>query len=171
MLIDCSLSGATSTSARPATSDVIFFIAAASRLTALSNASGPSNKPPAIRPLSVILQRAAASTGEPHQQPRLLRLRRTDGLPRLALRRPPLLVQSVILNYSSPALSYTDSCVPAPGMPSRKSLTQTEDWLRFICPAICRWARADIVRCRKLSDFDFHRLNASRLFCGDCCIN
>ena len=48
-------------SGSPATSDVIPLILAASLLIALSNASGPSSRPPVICPRSAILQSAAAS--------------------------------------------------------------------------------------------------------------
>ena len=49
-------------SGSPATSDVMPFIFAASRLMALSNASGPSSRPPLICPRSAILHSAAASS-------------------------------------------------------------------------------------------------------------
>jgi hypothetical protein len=49
-------------SGSPATSEVIFLVFAASRLMALSKASGPSRSPPLIWPRSAILQSAAASS-------------------------------------------------------------------------------------------------------------
>ena len=51
-------------SASPQTSDVMCLISAASRLIALSNASGPSSTPPVICPRSAILHIAAASIVE-----------------------------------------------------------------------------------------------------------
>src|SRR5580700_8182517 len=56
-----SRSGTTSIWARPATSDLIPLMRAASLSTALSKASGPSRSPPVICPRSVVLQSAAAS--------------------------------------------------------------------------------------------------------------
>src|SRR6185295_17931164 len=56
--------GTIRTLARPATGDTIFLMPAASRLMALSSASGPSRMPPVIWPRSAILHSAAASTVE-----------------------------------------------------------------------------------------------------------
>ena len=61
IMLPASRSGARRMSGSPATSESIFFIFAASRLIALSNASGPSSRPPVIWPRSAILQSAAAS--------------------------------------------------------------------------------------------------------------
>ena len=60
-MLPASRSGTTRIWARPATSDFIPLILAASLSTALSNASGPSRNPPVICPRSAILQSAAAS--------------------------------------------------------------------------------------------------------------
>src|SRR3954466_6593635 len=60
-MLPASRSGTTRTCARPATSERMPLISAASGLIALSSASGPSRRPPAIWPRSAILQSAAAS--------------------------------------------------------------------------------------------------------------
>ena len=62
IMLPASRSGASRMLARPATLDSIFLVRAASSLTALSKASGPSSKPPVIWPRSAILHRIAAST-------------------------------------------------------------------------------------------------------------
>ncbi len=63
-MLPASRSGTTSTLARPATGETIFFTDAASALIALSSASGPSSTPPVIWPRSAILHSAAASSVE-----------------------------------------------------------------------------------------------------------
>ena len=60
-MFPASRSGASRMSGSPATSEWMPLILAASRLIALSNASGPSSRPPLICPRSAILQSAAAS--------------------------------------------------------------------------------------------------------------
>ena len=60
-MLPASRSGTTSTSGSPATGETIFFVRAASALMALSNARGPSRRPPSIWPRSAILHSAAAS--------------------------------------------------------------------------------------------------------------
>ena len=60
-MLPASRSGTRRMSGSPATFDVMPFTRAASRLMALSNASGPSSRPPVIWPRSAILQSAAAS--------------------------------------------------------------------------------------------------------------
>src|SRR5580704_10556641 len=61
-MLPASRSGTISTLARPATGETMCLMAAASRLMALSSASGPSSTAPVICPRSAILQSAAAST-------------------------------------------------------------------------------------------------------------
>src|SRR5262245_58030976 len=63
-MLPASRSGTTRICARPATSDVMPLILAASGSAALSKASGPSSTPPVICPRSAILQSAAASMVE-----------------------------------------------------------------------------------------------------------
>ena len=63
-ILPASRSGTTRTLARPATGDVICFVAAASSLIALSSANGPSTAAPVICPRSAILLRAAASSDD-----------------------------------------------------------------------------------------------------------
>src|SRR5205823_2227078 len=63
-MFPASRSGTSRTLARPATGDVIFLIAAASGLIALSSASGPSRIAPTICRRSAILHSAAASSVE-----------------------------------------------------------------------------------------------------------
>ena len=58
------MSGTSKMSATPATGETICLIAAASPLTAVSKASGPSRTAPVICLRSAILQRAAASRVE-----------------------------------------------------------------------------------------------------------
>ena len=60
-MLPASRSGTTRICARPATSDLMPLIRAASGSMALSKASGPSRMPPVICPRSAILQSAAAS--------------------------------------------------------------------------------------------------------------
>src|SRR5271169_1288603 len=60
-MFPASRSGTTRIWARPATSDLMPLILAASGSTALSKASGPSTMPPVIWPRSAILHSAAAS--------------------------------------------------------------------------------------------------------------
>ena len=63
-MLPASRSGTTRICARPATSDLMPLIRAASGSMALSKASGPSSMPPVIWPRSAILQSAAASIVE-----------------------------------------------------------------------------------------------------------
>src|ERR1700722_11810633 len=63
-ILPATRSGTTRMSACPATGETIPFSAAASGLTALSKARGPSNTAPVIWPRSAILQSAAASSVE-----------------------------------------------------------------------------------------------------------
>ena len=60
-MLPASRSGTSRISASPATGDTMLLSLAASRLMALSNASGPSSRPPVIWPRSAILHSAAAS--------------------------------------------------------------------------------------------------------------
>ena len=62
IILPDSKSGATKMSACPATAEAMCLICAAWLETALSNASGPSSKPPLICPRSAILHKAAASS-------------------------------------------------------------------------------------------------------------
>src|SRR6187399_1698271 len=61
-MLAASRSGASRMSGSPATSEVMPLVCAASLLMALSNASGPSIRPPLICPRSAILHSAAASS-------------------------------------------------------------------------------------------------------------
>src|SRR6185312_5789851 len=61
-MLPASRSGASRMSAQPATGETMPLVFAASGLTALSNASGPSRTPPVIWPRSAILHNAAASS-------------------------------------------------------------------------------------------------------------
>ena len=61
-MLPASRSGTSRMSACPATGETIFLVCAASSLIALSNASGPSRRPPVIWPRSAILHSAAASS-------------------------------------------------------------------------------------------------------------
>ena len=63
-MLPASRSGTTRICARPATSDLMPLIRAASGSIALSKASGPSRTPPVICPRSAILHSAAASMVE-----------------------------------------------------------------------------------------------------------
>jgi hypothetical protein len=60
-MLPASRSGTSRMSARPATGETIFLVRAASSEIALSNASGPSSRPPTIWPRSAILHSDAAS--------------------------------------------------------------------------------------------------------------
>ena len=61
-MLPASMSGTTRMSACPATGETMCLVRAASRLMALSKASGPSISPPVIWPRSAILHSMAAST-------------------------------------------------------------------------------------------------------------
>ncbi len=61
-MLPASRSGTSRMSARPATADTMPLVRAASSEIALSNASGPSSRPPVIWPRSAILHSAAASS-------------------------------------------------------------------------------------------------------------
>ena len=64
IMLPASRSGTSKMSARPATGDTMPLALAASSLTALSKARGPSRMPPVICPRSAILHNAAASRVE-----------------------------------------------------------------------------------------------------------